>query len=430
MKNNFIKISLLALATIFTTSCSDDDLTGHSTKEPSSPTLSVALDFANSQTLVEEETTYGFTVSISEPQIVAVRVYLEQTGGDATDGEDFSFPHSVTIPAGSTSVSDVIAIHADDLIEETETATIKIGTGFESNVSAVNEQIVTFSIENLVEGDLMIGLSWEASEMTTDNSGVEIDATDLADLRLLVTDVPYTQILGGADGGSFESFTISSDSDDGEYYIVSDFYDAVDISRELNLTLTLDQVGVINGDTYTFSNALSTDFLCVDNYFILGKVTKTGGSYTFEEVGTNNFASQLKSWGGIDSVDALGPEGGYPSHVTTQVDCEGKLIYGLNREWMQTTWGESIQTEGTVYYTVDESGNVTIPSQYIFTTLYSGALYDYTVSGTGVLDESVTPATLTINYELDQEGFSPSQWLYTNGYSDTTYFAASLVLEE
>lgn len=431
MKNRLLKTALVLSALILTTACNNDDATGYATVTPTNPSLSVALDFANTQTLIEEEVTYGFTVTLSEAQIVDVRVNLSQIDGTATNGEDFAIPGFVTIPAGATSVSDVIAIHADDLIEDTETAVIKIATGSESNVSAINDQTVTFNILNLVEGDLTMGLSWEASEATTDNSGNEIDPTALADLRLLVTDVPYTTVIDGADGGSFETFTLTSGSADGEYYVVSDFYDAMDISRELNLTLDFDQVGVINGQSYSFSNALSTDYICANNYYIMAKVTKTGSSYTIEEVGVNNFVSQAKTWGGVDSTDDFGPgpNGEYPSHVTTQVDCTGKLIYGLNKEWMETTWGEEIQNEGTVYYTVDGSGNVTIPSQYVFTTLYSGTLYDYTVSGTGVLDESSDPATLTINYVLDQEGFSPSQYLFENGFSTTTYFAASLVLE-
>ncbi|HEX9824999.1 MAG TPA: hypothetical protein VGA80_00240, partial [Flavobacteriaceae bacterium] len=218
MKNNIYKLALVFSTLVLTIACSEDDFTNDSSMTATNPSLSVALSFANTQTLVETEADYGFTVTLSEPQIVNTRVYLTQIGGSATNGEDFSMPGFVTIPAGSTSTSGVITIHADDLIEDTETAVIKIATGLESNVSAINDQTVTFNIQNLVEGDLAIGMSWAASSLTTNNSGEEIDPYDLADLRLLLTDVPYTTILDGADGGSAESYTLSGTTPDGEYY--------------------------------------------------------------------------------------------------------------------------------------------------------------------------------------------------------------------
>ena len=68
-------------AIILTTACTEDDATGDATNAPSSPSLTVALDFEGDQSLIEAETTYGFTVSISEAQITNVRVHLSQTGG-------------------------------------------------------------------------------------------------------------------------------------------------------------------------------------------------------------------------------------------------------------------------------------------------------------------------------------------------------------
>ena len=188
-------------ALILTTACSnDDDATGASTMKATTPSLSVALDFDSSISIVEQEATYGFTVSISEPQIVDIRVNLTQIGGDATNGEDFSMPPNVTIVAGKTSVSDVIAIHADDIPEAVETAVIQIANGNEANVVSISKATATFTILNLVSGDLAASMSWAANGTVTDNGGNEIDPYDLADLTLLLTDVPYTTILDGAGG--------------------------------------------------------------------------------------------------------------------------------------------------------------------------------------------------------------------------------------
>ncbi|MGB6269224.1 MAG: hypothetical protein WBF67_09465, partial [Olleya sp.] len=290
INNNVLKLALLLVAFTVTTSCDEDDLTGRSTQVATAPSLSVALDFANTETLIEEEVTYGFTVTLSEPQIVDTRVYLTQTGGTATEGDDFSIPGSVTIPKGATSVSDVISIHEDDLIEDTETAIIKIGTGNEANVTAINDQTVTFNIINLVEGDLAVGLSWSTNVFQTDGS--EFDPTDLADLRLLITDVPYTTIIDSADGAGFESYTLSSASADGEYYVVADWYSATDLGAQgtfpVGVSASFDQVGVINDLSFTFPDALDSGNSCSSVYYVLAKITKTGENYVIEEVGANS----------------------------------------------------------------------------------------------------------------------------------------------
>ena len=117
MKNKFIKTSFLFLTLLLMFSCAEnDDYTGDSVLTVSSPALEVSLGFSESQTLVETEKSYDFTVSISETQAVDVVVYLEQTEGTATAGEDFSMPSSVTIKKGSLSASDVITIHEDEII--------------------------------------------------------------------------------------------------------------------------------------------------------------------------------------------------------------------------------------------------------------------------------------------------------------------------
>jgi len=288
MKNIIKNIALTIGALALIVSCSEDDLTGRSTVEATSPSLSVELGFANSQTLVESETSFPFTVTISEAQVADIRINISQIGGTATDGVDFSIPHTVTIPRGATSVSDVIDIHADDEAEETETAIIKIALGNEANVVAINSQTVTFNIMNVTDGDLAIGMSWAASGLVTDNYGNEIDPTDLADLRLLITDVPYTTILGGADGGSFETTSLDASDPDGEYYIVADFYAADDIASTLDLNLTFDQVGVINNLSYDFPAALDTANSCSSVYYILAQITKSGENYTIAPVGENS----------------------------------------------------------------------------------------------------------------------------------------------
>ena len=425
MKNKFIKISFSFLALLLMFSCeSNDDYTGDSVVNATNPSLTVSLGFSNTETLIEKEASYDFTVSISEAQIADVIVNLVQTAGTATAGSDFSMPSSVTILKGNMSATGEITIHSDELVEETETVTIQIGLGNESNVNSVASETVTFNIANLTDGDLVVGMDWNASSTVTDNYGKEIGAYDLGDLRLLLSD--GTNILDAADGAVAETYTLVANAPDGVYYIVADFYTAMDIPADLDITLTFDQVGTMNNVTSTFPSAINTNFNCANNFVTLTKITKVGTNYTLSDVGVNNIDSQAVSWGGIDTYDYYAPDG-WDSKITTGVDCGGKLIKGLNAEWMVNVWGESIESEALVYYTVDASGTITIPLQELFTTSWNGAPYDYQVSGTGTYDDSGDVPVIHLEYVLQQDGFDVGDYWLGAGGMDTAYFVADLV---
>lgn len=408
MKNKLIKIALVLSAFMLTIACNDDDdLTGDSVANVASPSLSVALDFANDQTLVEDEVTYGFTVSLSQAQIVDVVIYLEMVSGTATEGDDFSFPHSMRIPAGSTSASDVIAIHADELIEDTETATIRIGTGAESNVSATNSETVSFSIMNLVEGDLSIGMDWSATGSTF--GGDELGPYELADLRLLVSTGPNnTDLIGGADGGADEHWVMSSSTPDGDYYVVADWYAGYDEDFTVDVDLSFDQVGVINGQTHSFPAALTSTETCSASYTVLAKITKTGNSYAFEEIGS---AAPLNptlfegTWEGTTSY-------GYPTQMVTTWDGSQLSVTGVGVGFMEQDWGEVIITMETLVMDVDwETGAFTVAEAPYMTTTYLGDATDpYSLSAVGTLSGTCTP-TIHFDYDFVQAGTSYTDWL-------------------
>jgi len=407
MKNIFIKITLVLSAFTLMLACSpEDDNTDDSTQSASSPNISVTYSFADTQTLVETDSEYPFTVTLSQPQIVDVLVYLS-TSGTATNGADYDVPASVRIPSGSTSASGVIAIHADDLVEDMETAVITIGTGNEANAT-VSNKTVTFNIQNLTTGDLAIGLDWETATKITDNYGNEIGAYDAADLRLLITDVPYTTILDGADGAVAELYHLSGAAPDGEYYVVADFYAATEIPVDLNLTLTFDQVGVINGQTHTFPAALNTTDACADLYSILAKVTKTGGTYTFEEVGEKSsvdFSPYVGTWSGEATWYAYF---GYTSEVVTTLDANGDLwINGIAFQWFQGWWGEVIVTNSPVKITSFDpcSGNFEIAEQFYITSTYNGAPQpEYGLSAEGYITEDNGVVSMVIYPTFHQGG--------------------------
>ena len=413
---------LFALSAIII-SCDEDQQTGESLMSPTSPTISIVLDGGSSTTLIEDDSTHGFTVSLSETQIVDVKLHVSQIGGTA-GGSDYEMTSLITIPAGYTSASGSITILSDALIEDTETLQIQIGSVTTAN-AALTPITTEFTILNYTDGDLVIDMSW-AMSIATNDAGEEMSATDFADLRLLLTDAPTNQaILGGADGGSFETYVLSAGSPDGDYYLVADFYAASEIVRDIDLMLEINQAGVINGDTYSYPAALNNEVTCGPNFFVMMKITKAGDNYTFEDVSTRNLVKI--EWNGTDVKDFYAPDG-WASHVVTNVDCTGGLtISGLNAEWMLEVWGEVIEEEGTVYYTVDGNGVVTIEEQYVFTTSYSGSLYDYTVSGTGTLD--LENGTFDLQYNLFQDGWSVDGYWFGAGGLTTPYFEANLTID-
>jgi hypothetical protein len=417
MKNKFIKISFYFLTLLLMFSCAEnDDYTGDTVLTVSSPSLEVSLGFSESQTLIEAETSYDFTVSLSETQAVDVVVYLEQTEGTATAGEDFSMPSSLTIKKGSLSASDVITIHEDEIMEDTETVTIKIGAGNEANVSGVSSKTVSFNIANLTDGDLVVGMSWAPNSSATDNYGKEYGAYELADLRLLLTDSPYTTVFDSADGAEDESYILKGDAPDGTYSFVADFYDAIsDIPMDLDITLTFDQVGKINGQTHSFTAALNTTDACADLNFVMATVTKTGDSYTFAEVAEKSSFDSAVFVGEYTELSDSNINDFLTEDISVAAGTDGELIItGIYDGLFTLAWGEVFQpgfgNEGLVKISLNSDGTVNMPGQYMGQTLPGP--YDYWINGSGTYNICEKTITLTFALQFDDT--------YTSNYQPAT----------
>lgn len=217
MKNRLLKITLILSAFVLSLGCSSDDYTGDSTMTPSNPTLNVTLAFANTQTFVERDDSFPFTVSISEPQIVNVVVYLTASGS-ATEGEDFTYPHSLTIPIGATSASGSIDVFRDSDPELTETVMVQIGTGLESNVSSINGQTVSITLQDYVACNWILEVSdtygdgWNGGMIVATSEGVtteyaapDVDPGEIVTYEILIADgadYSFTYVSGGGTGGA------------------------------------------------------------------------------------------------------------------------------------------------------------------------------------------------------------------------------------
>lgn len=416
-------LSLLIVSTI-TISCDQEDYAGFATLDPTSPTLSIATQVQNAS-LIEDDSEYTFTATLSTVQLVDVKLYITQVSGDATIGADFEVTESLVIPAGSTSATGKIKILSDELIEGTEKVKIQIGDVRTANAT-ITPKTMEFTILNYTSGDLALKMDWALAAIATDNSGNEISATAFADMRLLISKQPNNlaaNIIGEADGSGFESFVLSSTTPDGTYYVVADFYAAnKTIVRDLNLSLTLNQAGVINNSVLNYNKALSNLGTCNLNFYILTKVVKVGNTYTLTDVSTQSYTlAAFVPWVGTDAD--------YPSKVTTKAICDGLFIKGLNAEWMFDWWGEIVTKETPLFASIDASGNVTIAQQPLYETTWNGAVQaPYFVKGTGTYN-AVT-GNLYIKYTLWQGAGTTktdiTKYIYDQGWWPTPYMEATL----
>jgi hypothetical protein len=420
-KKSVLLYSMMALVLLVSSCTSDqEEYTGAGNVVPTSPQITITPEVSN-LSLVEDDSSYSYTVALSTVQLVDVVVKISQVDGDATMGEDFTIDNSLVISAGSTSATGTITILSDELAEETETVTIQVGDNTTANAS-ITPETMTFTILNLSEGDLVIDLDWMQSSSVTDNFGNEADPLDVADLRLLITNVPYTQILDSADGGEFENYVLTADKPDGEYYVVADFYSATDIETNIDLNVTFNQLGKINDQTYNFTDALNTGLTCSSVYFIMAKIIKVGSDYTISYSGQKNaidLADYVGTWTGTDMWG--------PTEVTTTLDADGVLwITGVGVTFMETAWEEVIADQVSLPMEIDlGTGAFTIDEAYYMTTTYNGAVQDvYNLSGTGVIDICGSN-TMDLEYDFVQGGTSYNAWLNQYGY----FFVESNVLQ-
>ncbi len=299
--NNIFFKTLLAgvtMALLFT-QCKDDDATGYSTLQATSPTLSV--DWTAPSSLVETNVDYPFTVTLSEPQVVDVKVNVTvEDGGTATEGSDFALSSSViTIPAFTTSGTGTLSIFEDNDIEGQESFTVTVGGGVTANYDAT-PQSYTVTLENLVANEITAIIDWSGSQIV---EGIERDFCTEVDLDLYIYDATMMDSgnYDSATGDCPEDMTISNAAfgGDGTYYLVASNYinnirptDGTVVSYPMTVTLTRAGSYVdfvlppVAGTTFTSSDPdFDTDG--VFNEFYMYKVEIVGDTFKFYDYNTN-----------------------------------------------------------------------------------------------------------------------------------------------
>jgi len=418
---------------LFLFSCDTEDYTGYSTLVPTSPTITVS-GVPSSINFIEQDSTFTFTLTMSPAQIMNVTVYVTQSAGTATEGDDFEILNDggkAIFAAGATTAEVKIKILADDVAEETETFTIKIGDDRTANAT-LTPVSVDFTIQNYTAGDLAIDMSWAA--VAFDQYGEELTATEIADMILQVYNAAGT-LIGEADGGSFEHLVLAGSRPDGTYHVRAAFYAAEQFNEPVDIDFVVDfaQAGVFE-DSYDFPAlaTTATSELC-EIQINLVDIVKSGTNYTFTEVGSQEFSFVLGdfvgTYDGLDGSYTDGADGRYSNPVELVLDGDDITLDGLNYGWMEDFWGETVTASTPVVVTFNTDGTLTIASQPYITTLYDGSPYDYSIVGSGTYN-LCNPVSLHIEYDMynTTDDYSIGEWMYDNGYNDTEYFIADIEL--
>ena len=134
-------------------------------------------------------------------------------------------------------------------------------------------------------------------------------------------------------------------------------------------------------------------------------------------------ADLVGSWTGDDAF--------YESIITTAVEDDAHLaVTGMSVNFIQDWWAEEVIDGGTISMQVNEDGTVVIPRQYIYTTEYDGAPYDYEIEGEGRWNNCGENPTLLITYDIYYAGEDVGlAATYSPAYLPTPYLTADVVLD-
>lgn len=284
-KIHFLLPALLAVF-VGIASCDKEDYTGQSTLQATDAVGT--LTWSAPASITETDTVFPFKVTLDKPQIVDVHIYISQTGGNATAGEDFSFTDEIIIPAFRTEGSGELKISNDTEIEGTETITLKIGDDRLSNLNMA-PQSKTIELLNAVSPDLDLTFDWSGNVMVDTTSVALCDAVDI-DIFLGSVDEPDFSLPYAATADCPEHLVMSG-LPDGEYYVWANLWASSIAPADgsvipFPVTTIASQAGLFENEAYSQAEnniILSTDE--AENTFKkVVKITKSGINYTIVAV--------------------------------------------------------------------------------------------------------------------------------------------------
>ncbi len=311
---------------------------------------------------------------------------------------------------------------------QTYTVNVAIGTkyywrviGYDANGIPTRSDVWSFEIVDPA-ASLNVKMSWSTNVL--DAIGLDVKPEEAADLRLLILDEDSVTI-ATVDGSAFEEYSFLSTLPDGKYFVKTDLYSTINAGDfnspiDINVKLSFNQRGILN-TSLDYPVLMTNENPCDLYSFFLATVTKTGSTYTVEH-DVAGITPPIVTWFGTDAE--------YPSEVTASDNCTGPFLSMLNAGWMLDWWGETIVAGGIAYYTIDASGNITIPLQYYITTKYNGAVQTpYYIQGSGILDDSGTYPVMNLSYDLKQGSTWIGHLCFLNYGWGTDGFEAALTLD-
>jgi hypothetical protein len=268
----------------------------------------------------------------------------------------------------------------------------------DANGLATTSPVNSFIAVNGTSQDMLVDLSVTTDVLSA--IGLNLTPDKTVDLRLLILKKSDMSIVSAVDdGAAAESYDGFGELADGEYVLGVDIFSTInagDFNKavSLNLSLHFDQLGMIN-QTIDFPKVMTNANPCNLYRTYLASVTKAGSKYTISKA-VSFMAPAIVTWTGKDDV--------YDSQVTTTESCSGKTMKGLNAGWMLDYWGEIITSGGVISYTVTGT-TINIPLQKFCKTTWKGAAQpEYSIQGTGTIDNSGAKPVYTIKYDLIQSG--------------------------
>jgi len=358
------------------------------------------------QSCTEEKTSFTEFGSFTDPVLLAPtdEGFVNVTGTtvelqwSSTDSDGDSESWDVYFGTASTP-----PLVASGVTSQSYTANVVVGTEYhwrviikDSHDVITRSEIWSFSVVD-PDADMVVTMSWDTDVL--DAIGLDLDPRDVADMRLLIVDPSDESILAEEDGSSWEVYSGFNALADGDYLIATDIYSSIDAGDfdaavSLDMELEFEQLGILD-QTFSFSQVMTNEYQCSAYRTYLATVTKVGTTYTIVK-DVSYMEPPSVTWNGTD--------GTYPSEVYTVEGCD-LLMTGLNFGWMLDWWGAIIVNGGTLKYTVNGSGIVTIPFQFYCETTWGGDLQPaYSIQGSGTLDESGAFPVMTLHYDIKQGG--------------------------
>lgn len=287
----------------------------------------------------------------------------------------------------------------------------------DANKVKTKSEISSFTAVNGKNPEISMNLN-----VTTDvlaAIGLDLTPDQTVDLRLMIfkkSDLSVVKIVD--DGNANESYGEFSTLPDGEYVVGVDIFSTInagDFNKvvKLSMSLQFDQLGILN-QKLDFPNVMTNANPCSLYRTYLASVKKVGAVYTIASA-VSYLAPSVLTWKGTDAD--------YTSQVKTTESCAGKTMTGLGFDWMLDWWGEKITSGGTLSYTISGS-TITIPLQKYCKTTYNGAAQpEYSIKGTGTINNSGAYPVYTIQYDFIQSGASIATICLDYGWP-TNYFEA------